>query len=358
MSTSAGTASDHVVIRSRGERVALRLPVRALVAVGVLAVLLLAVIGVSLTVGSYGIELETVITTLTGTTVSDAIDNVVWQFRFPRTLAAALVGAMMALSGGALQNVTRNGLADPSLVGISQGAALAVVFAIVAAPGLDYSWRPIIAFSGALAVATLVQALSYQRRRGNNAIRFILLGIGVSAFISSITSALLTYGDIDRAISALSWLAGSINAASWTDVQILFVWCVVLSPLVLGLTRIMSVLRMGEDTAVGLGAPVKWVRYALICVGVGFAAAATAIVGPLGFVGLLAPHAARRIARSGVGLHTVLTALCGALLVALADLVGRAAFAPIQIPAGLITAIIGVPVFVYLLQRAAAKSHL
>ncbi|WP_404400411.1 FecCD family ABC transporter permease [Pelagibacterium halotolerans] len=357
MSAGAGVSPDHIVVRSRGERIALRLPVRALLAVAGLVLLLLAVIGVSLTIGSYGIDLETVFATLTGTTVTQAIDNVVWQFRFPRTLTAALVGAMMALSGGALQNVTRNGLADPSLVGISQGAALAVVFAIVAAPNLDYSWRPVIAFGGALGVATLVQALSYQRR-GNNAIRFILLGIGVAAFISSITSALLTYGDIDRAMSALSWLAGSINAATWGDVQVLFIWCVVLTPLILGLTRIMSVLRMGEDTAIGLGAPVKWVRYALICVGVGFAAAATAIVGPMGFVGLLAPHAARRIARAGVGLHTVLTALCGALLVAFADLVGSAAFAPIQIPAGLITAIIGVPVFIYLLQRAAAKSHL
>jgi iron complex transport system permease protein len=356
MSTLSGTAR-HVVLRSRGEAIALRLPLRALVAVAALAALLVATLAVSLTIGSYDIALSDIITTLAGTTVSDAIDNVVWQFRFPRTLAAALVGAMMALSGGAMQNVTRNGLADPSLVGISQGAALAVVFAIVAAPWLDYTWRPVFAFAGALGVAALVQALSYQRR-GNSAIRFILLGIGVSAFISSITSALLTYGDIDRAMSALAWLAGSINAATWTDVHVLFAWCVVLVPLILGLTRIMSVMRMGEAAAIGLGAPVKGVRYALICVAVGFAAAATAIVGPLGFVGLIAPHAARRIARAGLGLHTILTALCGALLVALADLIGRAAFAPIQIPAGLITAIIGVPIFVYLLQRAATQSHL
>lgn len=355
--SEATTVENHFVLRSPRERIALRLPVRGIMAIAILAVLLIGVLALSLMLGSYDMTLETLLATLSGNTVSTAIDNVVWQFRMPRALVAALVGAMMALSGGALQNVTRNGLADPSLVGISQGAAMTVVVAIVVFPQIDYGWRPVLAFGGALGVAAIVQALSFQRR-GNNTIRFILLGIGVSAFISSITSAMLTYGDIDRAMSALAWLAGSINAATWTDVHVLSLWCLILVPLILGLSRIMSVLRMGEATAIGLGAPVRWARYGLIAVGVGFAAAATAIVGPLGFVGLIAPHAARRIARSGPGIHAIITALCGAFLVAIADLIGRAAFAPIQIPAGLITAIIGVPVFIYLLQRAAAQSHL
>lgn len=350
-------SGHHWVLRSRAERIALRLPARGIIAIGLLVALQLAILSLSLTLGSYEIDLPTLMATLSGTTVSPAIDNVIWQFRLPRALVAALVGAMMALSGAAMQNVTRNGLADPSLIGISQGAALAVVAAIVVFPQIEHGLRPVIAFGGALAVAALVQALSYQKR-GNNTIRFILLGIGVSAFISSITSAMLTYGDIDRAMSALSWLAGSVNAATWSDVHVLTLWCLALTPLILALSRVMSVMRMGEGTAIGLGAPVKRARYGLIAVGVGFAAAATALVGPLGFVGLIAPHAARRIARSGVGVHAILTALCGAVLVSVADLVGRAAFAPIQLPAGLITSVIGVPVFIYLLQRAAAKSHL
>lgn len=355
--SATGFAERHVVLRSSGQRIALRLPLRGILAILGLAALLVAVLALSLTIGSYDIDLATLLSTLTGTTVSTAIDNVVWQFRFPRALTAALVGAMMALSGGAMQNVTRNGLADPSLIGISQGAALAVVAAIIAFPNIDYSLRPMIAFCGALAIAAIVQTLSMQRS-GNNTIRFILIGIGVAAFISSITSALLTYGDIDRAMSALSWLAGSINAATWNDVRVLALWFIVLTPLILALSRTMSVLRMGEATAIGLGAPVRWARYGLIAVGVGFAAAATATVGPLGFVGLIAPHMARRLARSGIGIHTILTALSGALLVSVADLIGRAAFAPIQLPAGLITSVIGVPIFVYLLQRSAAKSHL
>lgn len=263
----------------------------------------------------------------------------------------------MALSGGALQTLTRNGLADPSLVGISQGAALAVVIAVVALPNLPSELRPLLAFGGALGVAGLIQVLN-RRERGNAAIRFILLGIGLSALVSSMTSALLTYGDIDRVGTALAWMAGSVGAVSWADVSLLALWMCVLFPLLMGLTHAMATLRMGEDMAVGLGVPVKRVRRALICTSVALAAVATAIVGPLGFVGLLAPHMARRFAPAGMGVHTGLTACCGALLVAIADLVGRAAFAPVQIPAGLITTIIGVPVFVSLLLRSAARSQL
>ena len=346
-----------ILLRSPREAIALRFPVRGLVAALVLTLLLIAIFAMSMTIGSYDIDLPTLLATLSGQTISAAIDNVVWQFRMPRTLAAMMVGAMMALSGGALQTVTRNGLADPSLVGISQGAALAVVFAIVVMPEIDPRLRPLLALVGALGVAALIQAMSSQQR-GASPIRFILIGVGISAFISAITSIMLTYGDIDDAVAALAWLAGSVNAASWADVSILFGWSVVLLPLILLLSRSMAVLRMGEETAIGLGAPVRRARATLIAVAVAFAAIATAVIGPIGFVGLIAPHAARRLARTGLGLHTIITALCGALLVATADLVGRAAFAPIQLPAGLLTALIGVPIFVYLLHRSAAQSNL
>lgn len=355
--SSATSSSSHWVLRLFDERIALRLPVRAIVMMIGLMAALVMIFAVSLTIGSYDISLGVLLETLAGRTVSTAIDNVVWEFRLPRMLTAALAGAMMALSGAALQNVTRNGLADPSLVGVSQGAALAVILLIVLAPASTFGLRPLAAFGGALAVAALVQSLTWTRA-GASPGRFILLGIGVAAFISSITSALMTYGQIDRALSALTWLSGSIHAATWADATVLALSLAVLLPLLIGLSRIVSVLRLGEATATGLGAPVRWMRYALITIAVALAAAATASVGPLGFVGLICPHAARRLARTGVGLHLVLTALMGAVLVALADLLGRSLVAPIQVPAGLVTAVIGVPVFIILLRRSAARSHL
>ncbi len=346
-----------VILRSPAERIALRLPLRALLALVLLSLAVLLVASISLATGSYGVALGDVWETLRGMSISRVIDNVVWEFRFPRTLVAILAGAMMALSGAALQNATRNSLADPSLVGVSQGAALAVVTMTVIFPGQSAALRPWAAFAGSILVALAIRSLS-QTRQGGSAIRFILMGIGLSAFISAITSALLTYGQLDRAMAALAWLAGSINAASWADVWTLTLWSAVLLPLLLAMSRSMSALRFGDATAVGLGAPLVLTRNIQLAVAVGFAAIATSVVGPLGFVGLIAPHAARRIAPAGIGLHLLLTALVGGFLVLSADLIGRAAFAPIQIPAGLLTALIGVPVFVVLLIRSRpAGSH-
>lgn len=345
------TVARQWVLRTPAERIALRLPVRAVAVLVLLLITLLIVSVVSIATGSYGVALGEVWETLRGATISSAIDNVVWQFRLPRILVSTLVGAMMALSGAALQNATRNSLADPSLVGVSQGAALAIVTMLVVFPDISPGLRPWAAFAGSVLVALAIRGLS-QTHQGGSTIRFILMGIGLSAFISSITSAMLTYGEIDRAMAALSWLAGSINAASWGDVRTLLGWSVVLLPLLLALSRSMSAMRFGDATATGLGASVPLVRNLQLAVAVGFAAIATSVVGPLGFVGLLAPHAAKRMAPSGMGMHLLLTALTGAVLVSLADLVGRAAFAPIQIPAGVLTALIGVPVFVVLLIRS------
>lgn len=345
------SATGHIVLRSPHDRLSLRLPMLALLIACLLTLALLAVTAVSLATGTYGVSLANVVETLRGVTISAAVDNVVWEFRFPRTLVAALAGAMTAVSGLALQNVTRNGLADPSLVGISQGAALAVVLLTVAWPDVGLGLRPVAAFAGSILVATAVQMLSHSPR-GSSPIRFILVGIGVAAFISSVTSALMTYGEIDRAMSALAWLAGSINAANWSDVALLAIAAIVLVGPMLALSRTLAALRMGEAMAAGLGARVKPVRLASIVIAVGLAAIPTCVVGPLAFVGLIAPHMARRLGSSGLGLQIVLTALCGALLVSAADLIGRIAFAPIQIPAGLVTALVGVPLFVALLIRS------
>lgn len=355
MSTDTAAANHWTVLRVCRERIALRLPVPAMFWLVVVLVLLLAVIGLSLTIGSQATTLDEVWRTLAGENISKVITNVVWEFRFPRALVAALVGAMFALSGAALQHVTRNGLADPSLVGVSQGAGLAVVALTVLWPNLVGQYRPWVAFGGSMLVAVLIQGLTHTSR-GASSVRFILMGVGVAAMISATTSVLMTYGDIERVLSVMTWLNGSINAANWDDVRMLALWSAVLLPAMLVLSRATAALRMGEATAIGLGAPVRWLRYGLITIAVGFAAIGTAVVGPLGFVGLIAPHAARRLAPSGVALHLLLTAALGAILVCLADLMGRSIIAPIQIPAGLVTDLIGVPVFLILLRRATRRT--
>lgn len=326
------------------------LPLQGLAVLAALAAAVIAVAALSLMIGSFPLDLRGVLATLIGNAPSEMAATVVWEFRFPRMLAGIITGALFALSGALLQNVTRNPLADPSLVGVSQGAGLAVVAMIVAYPGISLFWRPVIAFAGALAVAALIQWIAL-RRTGGATMRFILTGIGIAAFLSAITSALLTYGDIDRALAALTWLSGSISGAGWGEVQVLSLCLALCLPLLVWASRPMGALRFGPEVAAGLGVAVRRDRAALITLSVALAAFGVAAVGPLGFVGLVAPHIARRLARTGPGLHLVLAAATGALMVAGADLLGRALFAPVQIAAGLVTAVIGAPVFVWLILR-------
>ena len=340
-----------------GGRVALALPVRALLALALLA-LALAVTGVlSLLSGSYGLSAADVWSVLRGRFPEAMAGTVVWEFRLPRMLVAMLAGALLAVSGAVLQGLTRNPLADPSLVGVSQGASLAVVALIVLAPDADGALLPVAAFLGALAVAALVQWIAGARENGAT-MRFVLTGIGVAAFISAVTSALLTYGRIDEAMSALGWLAGSVHAAGWPEVRTLALATLLLAPAVLWAARPLAAMRMGPDVAVGLGLAVAPARLGLVTLSVAAAAAAVAAVGPLGFVGLVAPHMARRLGQSGPGLHLALSAATGALLVALADLIGRTVFAPVQIPAGLVTALLGAPLFLVLVLRHQARRSL
>ena len=338
-------------------RITYRVPARALVVVALLLLASLAVLLGALMSGSFPLSAWASVQTLFGAAPSDTAATVVWEFRFPRALVSALAGALLALSGAILQTVTRNVLADPSLVGVSQGAGLAVVASMIAFPGTPVALRPVLAFAGALAVAALIQWIA-MRRAGGATMRFILTGIGVAAFISACTQALLTYGDIDRALAALGWLAGSVHAAGWGEVTYLTIGLGAMTPILLWAARPLAALRMGPETAAGLGAAVRRDRTILITLSVALATTAVAAVGPLGFVGLVAPHMVRRLARSGPGLHLALSAAAGALMVSAADLLGRTLFAPVQIPAGLVTAAIGAPVFVWLILRAQAQSQL
>ncbi|MEM7444589.1 MAG: iron ABC transporter permease [Pseudomonadota bacterium] len=346
-----------LILRSRGDAIALRLPADGCTMLALLVVGLVGVLAISVLSGSFDLTLGDVWQTLIATPPSETAETIVWEFRLPRTFAGILAGSLLALSGAALQTVTRNALADPSLVGVSQGASFAVVSLTLLLPASALELRAWFAFAGGLAVAAVILSLSRQRS-DTSTIRFILIGIGIAAFLSACTEALLTYGDIDRAVAALGWLAGGVHAAGWGEVRMLAIWMVCLTPLLLLASRGMSALRMGAEIATGLGVRVRPLRTALIFMAVAMAAVATAAVGPLAFVGLVAPHVARRLSRAGVGLHLLLSASVGALLVSGADLLGRTIVAPVQIPAGLVTAVVGVPVFVWLLLRAKARSQL
>lgn len=270
------------------------------------------------------------------------------EYRLPRLLLAMGCGAGLAVSGALLQGLTRNPLADPGLLGVSQGAALAVVALIVLTPAAPFGLRLPVAFGGALASAALVQALG----RGTP-LRLILSGIGLSALLAALISALLTHGGLREAESALAWLAGSLHAATLSEAGLMALILLALAPLCAMLAPALGVLRLGEAVAVSLGLPLMRARRLILLAAVLAAAAPAALVGPLGFIGLIAPHLAARASRAP-GRHLWLSALTGAALLALADLAGRS-LGPVQVPAGLITSILGAPVFLWLLIRHPAN---
>ncbi|MEP0920092.1 iron ABC transporter permease [Leptolyngbya sp. DQ-M1] len=300
--------------------------------------------------GEYPIAVLDIVKTLFGINTGNPDHAfVIHTLRLPRTLVAFMVGVALAISGAIFQGLTRNPLADPSIIGINTGASLAAVSVIVLFPSAPVYALPFSAFTGAALMAALIYGLAWNR--GSSPILLILMGIGLSAIASAFTSLLITFGSIHDVSQALVWLAGSVYGRTWEQAIALLPWLVIFVPIAFGLARHLNVLNLGEDIAKGLGSRVEWHRGLLVIVAVALAGAAVATAGSIGFVGLIAPHLGRQIVGSRHEGLLPISALIGGVIVVLADFVGRAAFAPIELPCGVVTAAIGAPFFLYLLIR-------
>lgn len=310
----------------------------------------LAAMIVNIGVGEYPVPPLDVIRTVLGLpTGNEDYSFIVNTLRLPRMLVAALVGLALGVSGAIMQGLTRNPLADPSILGISAGAGLVAVTLIVVVRNVPAGIIPLAAFGGAVIVAALIYLLAW--RGGDSPIRLILVGIGLGAICGALTTLMITFGEIYDVQRALIWLTGSVYGRSWREFWPLLPWIVVFVPLALLLARDLNALNLGEDVARGLGSPVAWRRGLLLLTAVALAAATVAAAGTIGFVGLMAPHIARRLVGPDHSGLLPTAGVIGALIVVAADLVGRTIFAPIELPVGLITAIVGAPFFIYLLWR-------
>jgi iron complex transport system permease protein len=319
----------------------------------VLALALLAMLAamvVNIGVGEYPIPPLDVVRTVLGLpTGNEDYSFIVNTLRLPRMLVAALVGLALGCSGTIMQGLTRNPLADPGILGISAGAGLVAVTLIVVVQNVPAGIIPLAAFAGAVTVASLIYLLAW--RGGDSPIRLTLVGIGLGAICGALTTLMITFGDMYDVQRALIWLTGSVYGRSWSEFWPLLPWIVVFVPLALLLARDLNALNLGEDVARGLGSPVTWRRGLLLLTAVALAAATVAAAGTIGFVGLMAPHIARRLVGPDHSGLLPTAGVIGALIVVASDLVGRTIFAPIELPVGLITAIVGAPFFIYLLWR-------
>jgi iron complex transport system permease protein len=312
-----------------------------------LAVAIVLAGAVSVSVGDFPIPLVDVLPAILGAGSEDA-DFIVNTLRLPRALTGLLVGAAFGLSGAIFQSLARNALASPDVIGITAGASAAAV-AVIVWYGGSTATVAVGAFAGALATAVAIYALAY--RRGVSGYRLVLIGIGIGAMLASFTAYLLTRAEINDAQRATVWLTGSLNGRSWDHVRPVGVALLILAPITFALGRHLRLMELGDDTATGLGVRVERSRGALILAGVGLAAVATASAGPIAFVALVAPQIARRLVGSA-GATLLPSALVGAVLVTVSDVIARRMFAPTELPVGIVTGIVGAPYLLWLLARA------
>lgn len=300
----------------------------------------------SLTLGEFPITVADVVNVLSGGGTLIERDVVLGD-RLPRVLTGLGVGAAFALSGAILQRIASNPLVSPDVIGINSGAALGalVVLTVLGGSGATLVVGALI---GALVTAAAILAIAY--RRGLHGFRLVLVGIGVAALLTSGISYLLTRADVHEAMTAAVWLTGSLANRSTLHVAVIGATLLVAVPALVVLGRHLRLFELGDDLARTLGCR-QGHKVALVLVAVTLAAMATAAAGPIGFVALVAPQIARRLlAERHTGLAPA--AAIGALLVVSADLAARLLFAPMGMPVGILTAIIGAPVLLYLLARA------
>jgi len=274
--------------------------------------------------------------------------------RLPRVVAALLAGAALALAGTIVQAVCRNPLAEPGLLGVTSGAGLGAVAMILLVPGVGIWPMSAAAALGALAVFGLVYGLSY--RRGLSSDRLVLIGIGAQAGVMALITLLIVVVAPWDANLALTWLSGSTYGRTLSQVLPVAIALLVVTPLAALHRRDLDVLALDEDTPRVLGIALDRTRLLLLGAAALLTAAAVCAVGVIAFVGLVAPHAARALVGARHGRVVPVAMLLGALLVSVADTLGRFVIAPDQIPAGLGTALLGAPYFVYLLWRGRGRS--
>lgn len=332
---------------------------KPLLAAVILTAALLASIASAVTIGAADLAVGDVIRAIgahlgIGTNPLDTLrDGIVWELRLPRVLTAAAVGAGLALSGAVMQAITRNQLADPYLLGLSSGASLGAVSVLLLGVAV---LLPVAAFAGALAALAVTLALA-GAIGSITPTRTVLAGVAVSSLAGAITSFVIFWtatGDSYREI--LGWLLGSLAGARWPAVAIAGIALVVVGiPIALS-GRVLDAFAFGDTTAASLGVPVQGARWAFLIATALLTGAMVSVSGAIGFVGLVLPHAVRLLVGPGHRALLPLSALVGAVFLIWADTIARSLFDPRELPVGIVTALIGAPVFALLLARRRSEA--
>lgn len=313
---------------------------------------LLASVFLGVRFGTVELTIFEVLEALTGS--GDAIQrDIVLGLRFPRVAMAVLVGGGLAVAGAAFQALLRNPLAEPYILGISGGAAFGAVTALALGWAAGALWSvPLAAFAGAVAALAIVFGAATASRTVMEVRTLLLAGVVVAAFFGAMVALVLSMSEAQVVQAAVNWMMGSVAGADWAGVALVAIYTFPAVIGLLALSRPMNLLAIGEETAYHLGTGVEAAKRSVLLLATVITASGVAFAGVIGFVGLVVPHAIRMVAGSDNRALVPLAFLAGGSFLVLADLASRAVFSPREIPIGVVTATVGVPVFLVLLRRA------
>jgi iron complex transport system permease protein len=342
MPSAPGARRRAVRLRWWSGRVSRRTTVLTVVA----AALVLALAVSAMMLGDYPLSPTEVLVTVAGGG-SDQEAFIVRTLRLPRVLVGAGVGVALAVSGSIFQGLVRNPLVAPDVIGVMAGATVAAVTAIVVFQSTAIV--PVAAFVGAVLATFVIYGLTW--RQGVAGGRLVLVGVGLEFVLTALTTLVIVRFPVEQVTPAIVWMTGTLYGAAWSDVVWLAGALAVLLPAALALMPRLQRLQLGDELATALGVALEPSRAGLLAVGAGLAATAVAVAGPVKFVALMIPHVARLLAGPLTGGVLVLAGMLGAVLVVGSDLVAQHAFSPTSLPAGIVTAAIGAPYFLFLLHR-------
>ncbi|WP_028402709.1 FecCD family ABC transporter permease [Ectobacillus panaciterrae] len=318
-----------------------------------LTIICLGVIIISLNTGTIRLSPLTVLQTFLGYgSPQDAM--VLFEFRLPRILITMLAGIGLGISGAILQGLSRNALADPGILGLHAGASLGLIVFLTlfhSMNGASSLLIPLFTFAGGVVTAFLIIMVAYDRYNGLLPIRLLLVGIAIAAGFNAITLFLSLRLDENTYSFASRWLIGNVWGRDWIHVYALLPWIVIFVPYALFRSKSLDAFSLGDEVAVSLGIPVRRQRLLLLATAVALSCASVSMVGGVGFIGLVAPHLARRLVGPLHQYYLPIAGLVGLVILVMADTIGRSLFQPNAIPAGVVVASVGAPYFLYLLIR-------
>ncbi|CAD2071519.1 ferrichrome ABC transporter permease [Jeotgalicoccus coquinae] len=324
-------------------------PVRGTFIISGGIVFLLCAFAVSISLGAADINLSTIWNALFHFDEAVTQHQIIWELRLPRIIGAAIVGAAFSVAGALMQGMTRNPLADSGLLGLNAGAVMMLAISFSFFPGLPYVYVVLLSFFGAALGAAIVYGIGSMSRNGLTPIRLVLAGAAVTALLTALSEGIALYFNVGQDMAF--WYAGGVSSTRWSHLAIITPVVIIMLFIAMRISKSITILSLGEEVAVSLGE--RTVKTKLISAGVVvvLAGLAVSVVGAVSFVGLIVPHLTRKIVGYDYRWIIPVSAVVGAVLVVVADLLARTLNAPFEIPIGALISLIGVPFFLYLARK-------